>query len=1000
MQAVYRDPNITSLNRMPARARRAEEITLLKLHEGWRLRLFDRPEDCGEFYLPGADESEYRPVPVPGNWQLSGFEPPVYTNVPYPWPLDKEGGLDGRAEAFRLPDFNPTGCYRLKFSLPEKESGARYALRFEGVETAYELYVNGVFAGYAEDSKLASEFDITALISAGENLLALKVYSYASSSYLEDQDYWYLNGIHRPVYLLEEPEARIEDYKIEAVPDRYTAAAVFSADVAVSRVPGFSERRVRAKLYGPKGELVGETVSRAEADCDYDQLRRATKGSARIRIDLKTVERWTPENPVLYKVCFELLSAEGAVLDTETCPVGFKRVDIEDGILKINGKRVVIRGVNRHEFAWKYGRAVPEEHMIREILEMKRMNINAVRTCHYPDSPLWYDLCDRMGLLVLSECDLETHGVSGQISHDPNMAPVYTERAMRMVMQHKNHPCIYGWSLGNESGYGPGHAAMYGLIKEYDKTRICQYEAGNPPANISDIRGWMYASEKEILGMLADPKDSRPVILVEYLYQIRSSGGGMEKYIDLTQRYERFQGGFVWDWQDKSLLGVTEDGTEFFAHGGDFKERFLDPENPLFMTNNGLVRADLRWKPVAYDVREAYAPLLINTHTVDNAFLMARREPEFTVENRTLSETSDAYTVSYTLQDENGEALKKCDLSLEILLPGEKRSFSLKEDNEAMEKPPVFVLFEVTRRRDGENAARRQFRLKDVLPEALKEAEGPCPVLKETADAFILSGADFTCVVSKETGLPVKYTHNGVTKLTGAVLTTDRPYSGLDAEPGWGWRASMDAARRIEFKPLTSGAFTGTSAVTVVTKLSGEGILAEVRVTCDSSGKVRLDVDGLTTDGLILPRFGAEFILPAGFDNVSYKGYGPLENYSDRLVSAVYGKYSLSVDELGFDYAPPSENAGREGVRALSVFGDGGSIRISGIRPFHFDARHFTVEDMKKAMHTHELTKLPETILHLDAYHMPIGSDMAWSTGMDPRNVPGAALHTLRVTIY
>ena len=995
----YLDPLVTQVNRLPARARRFEGKAV-SLNGSWLFRLFDRPEECGDFFALDADESAYSPITVPGNWQLQGFGKPVYTNYVYPWPVDGENGVDGLPLPWKVPKENPTGCYRTRFSLPEGFDGD-VLLRFDGVETAYELYVNGTFAGYAEDSKLSSEFDVTRLVRPGENLLALKVFTFATSSYLEDQDYWYLCGIHRGAALICLPRTRIEDYRLEAVLDKHGAGGRFRAEVKVSRTPGYATRRVRARLYDPEGVCVGEGEAPVMASAQYTTERQPTAGAARVVIDVDAVRQWSPESPALYRAELELLDADGAVLDADACRVGFKRVEIENGILMINGRRALIFGVNRHEHAWLEGRAVTREHMLREIREMKRMNVNAVRTCHYPDSPLWYELCDEMGLLVLCECDLETHGVQGELSHDPAWSGAYIERAQRMVAQHANHACIYGWSLGNESGWGPSHAAMYGLIKEYDRTRICQYEAGNPGPNISDVRGHMYATEKEILAKLADPRDDRPVILVEYLYQIRNSGGRMDKFIDLMRRYERFQGGFVWDWQDKSLPLPLPDGGCGFGHGGDYGEGFIEPKEPVYMTNNGLVRADLAWKPVAYEVREAYAPILIEPLTSDNAWAALHLRGLYQVSDRSLTKGSEAFALEVMASDGEGEVLRRVPLELPALKPGEGARLDVTPAVEGLDDvAPLFLTFTVTRRTDGSEAACRQFRHRDGLPALAEPAEGEVQALEDADGALLLRAGGAEAAFDRQTGRLLRYSRDGIVKVLNSSLCWDRPYSGLDAEKGWGCREAMDAARSMEIACGPAEVTRGPRGCAVTSAFRGAMIAGRLSWTLAADGELSLALDVQAADGLMLPRFGVELELPGGLRRASYLGYGPMENYSDRLLAPRFARYAADVDALGFDFAPPSENGGHEAATELCLTdADGAGLRIRGEKPFHFDAHRYTVADCQKALHTHELPARDRVFVHLDAYHAPIGGDMAWSTMLDPADAPHGGFFALRARL-
>ena len=697
---VWENPNITQINRYETHTRWGAYTDFAEAHKRWgvntrfpelsalssskwtlsldgeyQFKLVSTPEEAGEFYLPDYDVSGFSTIKVPGNWETQGFGEPIYTNTEYPWNNETDGRflLQAKKDGTKvynppyLPKVNPTGCYRYTFTVPTEYFERDIFIRFEGVETAYILWINGELVGYSEDSKLPSEFLITEFLKPGENLLALQVMRFATGTWLEDQDYWYLSGIYRSVSLIAKPNLRIEDYQITAIPDLHGTSGFFTADIIVSRAENFGDCQVKATiLYNGKVITDGEGI--VETWPEYTRTYRAGANSARIAFDVPDIIKWTPDTPALYVVVFTLIDGNGNELDFESCRFGFKKIEIKDGILLLNGKRLIIRGVNRHEHC-PDGRTVSREHMIEEIKQMKRMNINSVRTSHYPSSPLWFDLCDELGILLICECNLETHGVMGAISHNPAFANQYLERAARMVQNYKNHVSIYSWSLGNESGHGANHAAMYGFIKEYDKTRLCQYESGGPGKNISDIRGDMYMPIEGIMRKLCDPTDDRPVILVEYLYQICNSGGGANKFRYLTENYPRFQGGYVWDWQDKGLHAKTEGGTDYFAYGGCFNESYLDKGNPLFMTNNGLILPDLRWKPVAYELKLVYAPVWVEKVYDANPWLSTFRRDLVVLKNRSFDESTSDYECEVFLK-ENGEVIASKGIELPVIEPG------------------------------------------------------------------------------------------------------------------------------------------------------------------------------------------------------------------------------------------------------------------------------------------------------------------------------------------
>ncbi len=1016
-RADWRNPDVTSISRLPAHTRWGAYSSVKEALEGklshnilpldgtWAFKLYDRPEDVLPFWEEDSDTADFADIQVPGNWETQGFGTPVYTNTVYPWEDETEetyikpkagGGLEPNAPY--IPSVNPTGCYKRTFRLPIRFEGQRLVLRFEGVETAYYVWLNGKCVGFAKDSKLPSEFDVTDCAQEGENTLCVQVMHFADSSYLEDQDYWYLSGIFRSVSLIAKPKLCIEDYKITATPDLHHLTGEVQCDVTVTRKPGFADCGVRLTIYDKNGEKVGAGKGEVQPKAEYRTDRVPTANTGRIVAHLNKVALWTTETPVLYRAVIELTDKTGKVLDTEACNIGFKTVEIKDGIVLLNGKRLIVRGVNRHEHCWEGGRTVSRAHMIEEIRQMKRMNMNSVRTCHYPDSPEWYELCDEYGILLVCECNLETHGVGGQLTHDPAWATNFVERAMRMVCSYKNHVSIYSWSLGNESGTGANHAAMYGFIKEYDKTRLCQYEAGSPGKNISDIRGNMYATVENILGMLCDPTDDRPVILVEYLYQISNSGGGMWKFNELIDRFPRFQGGYVWDWQDKSLVGKTADGKKFFAYGGDFGEEMHDEACPYFMTNNGVVMPDLQWKPVAYELKEAYCPVRISYVPRDSAWVTLPPYHKLLLVNHDAARATDAYRfVACVVED--GVVIKEKEQEWPSVAPLERAVVGLDVDY----LPKDGCRYDVNIRIERKEATffAEENAVVGLVQLPLDSGAAKLPESAEKQPA----GIDYD--IDPVTGHLARLGKDGVPYLVGAMKPCfDRPYSGLDCIPGWGWRDAFAPARNLEEKPLSVEILAEkdgkpTLWIAKTAYVSDYTIVTETMYRVLADGTVRVDVH-FDADRAFraLPRVGVETTVAAGFEQLTYIGHGPNESYCDRLLSAPYGKYESTVTAEHFAFNPPAENGGHEGANFIElVNADGRKLTILPAQPVHFDAHHNTVADYQSAAHDHELPLRAETTLHLDAAHAPIGDDMAWSTGVDRREMPCGGAYHLRFDI-
>jgi len=1023
----WENPRVTAINRWPAHspwgAYSDEESALagdsflyqLCLNGEYEFRLCSCPEEAGDFWKEEA--SAFQKIQVPGAWELQGFGKPVYTNVHYPWSYEEDGctvrpwkQADGTEGGLRLPDpphlpkDNPTGLYRRTFSLPEEFEGKEIFLRFEGVETAFYLWVNGRPAGYSQDSKLPCEFKVTGFLRPGENQIALQVMRFADSSYLEDQDYWHLSGIHRDVWLIAKPACFIQDLRVQAdlLPEKKGKVTV---EASVCTADGYGEYELRFTLYGPDGKAVGTKTASPAVEALYRSDVQPTRGCARAEFSLEA-ECWSPENPVLYRAV-AVLRAPGGETDFEAASFGFKRIENRDGVLYLNGTRLLIRGVNRHEFCCTGGRTVDESRMREEIRQMKRMNINAVRTCHYPDCPLWYDLCDELGLLVLCECNLETHGVSGLLSHDPEWAGAYLERAVRMAQTYKNHVCIYGWSLGNESGAGPNHAAMYGFLKEYDPARLCQYESGSPGENISDVRGDMYATPEAILRLLCDPKDRRPVILVEYLYQIRNSGGGMDRFLELTERYPRFQGGFVWDWQDKAILARDREGNPFFAHGGDFGEPVLEPENPPFMVNNGLVLADPRWKPAAYEVQAAYCPIRIERPRTDSAWSTLPPEGIYVVKNRCLTLRTNAFTCEAVLF-EDGEETSRWDVELPDLAPMEEAEIEVSLFKKLLPGKEYHLNFVIRRREAwfsdaGDDAGCFQFPLRNIgtqkegkalLPGPAESRRAPA-VLTEEPKCWQVSWEGGRAEFSKRRPLFTLYGQKTSVQLL-AVPCLDRPYCGLDAVEGWGWREEFDRVRGLTCTFAPARALSGGECARIEYPFAfGRELFGTLAFTVD--GGISVDFS-FTAGAYILPRVGIEWTLPGGFEDLVWFGRDG-ESYPDRKLGCPVRICRSTVEEQHFPFCPPSECGGHEDTRWLTLSEGRTSLRFSSDTPFHFDARHISVESYRRAMHDGELLADPVTYLHTDAAHGPIGGCMAWSTFLPEAQRLSEGRYTLSLRI-
>ena len=1032
LQKFYNKPaweslDILSVNRAPAhcpwnafenanQAKTGSSSKWVKSLDGiWKFRYFDKPNDVpADFFKDDFNHSDWNDIKVPANWEVEGFGDPIYTNVVFPWDYtkrekhivfpSKDWGERGYLNPPFIPEENPTGCYFSTFEISNDWNGRETFINFGGVETVYHLWVNGQPIGYSEDSKLPSEFNITDYIKQGKNSVALMVVRFGAATYLEDQDYWYLSGIFRSVNLISKPIARIADWKIDAIPCLHSGVGTIQADVEISRVENYADYKVKVDIFNEHGELTTSETGEIWSHLEYMSRTGPTVSTSRIVLKIENANLWYPETPNLYKVVMTLIAPNGDEIDFEACRIGFKKVEIQNNIVLLNGERLIIRGVNRHEHEAHGGRVVTREWMIEEIKQMKRLNINSVRTSHYPCMSEWYDLCDEYGLLVVCETNIETHGLVGQLSRNPSWANAYLERAVRMVMTHKNHACIYSWSLGNESGVGSNHAAMYGFIKDYDPHNLCQYEAGDPGKNITDVWGRMYAAQREIILKLTNETDTRPIILVEFLYQIRNAGGGMFKFVDLVEDYKRFQGGYVWDWQDKALMAKTADGEEYYGYGGDFNESVVDWESPKFMTCNGIVLPDLTFKPAALEVKQVFSPIIVAARPIYTAWCKEPEYPVLEVKNRTLCLGLSNFTADYIIKEDGIEVFKD-KLDLPNVEAGDKaildipfETFNRKPNCEY--KIDIFIrqAEDTFYAKKGYEIACYQFNFgQGAFEPPLPTATPPIGEINinENTSNIEVSSNEFSIIFAKNSGLIESYSKNGINCFAGVSECFTRPRSGLDAHNGWGpeaiwskfdeWKTNvtqMTAEKIGSSKVLVTAEKTITFGVGDArpgVPQYGAKSKIEYLITLDGEINVTWDIN-IDKHLKHAPRIGLEFVVDKSFEDLVYYGYGPNECYSDRMESVRLGVYNSTVEAEHFPFIPTSENGGHEGCRYVKLANGGGqTLKISGDIPFHFDVHHNSIEDYKNAAHEHELIRREESYLHIDVAHAGIGSDMGWS---------------------
>jgi len=1021
------------------------------LNGNWKFQLVPSPADVAEgFWNPAFDDAGWDEIPVPSNWQLphvrlTGFKDnPIYINTHYPFEPNPPF----------VPDANPTGCYRTTFTVDPSWIGRNIYLLFESVDSNCTVWVNGQEIGYSQDSRLPAEFDVTEVVHPGENSLAVQVMRYCDGTYLECQDFWRMSGIQRDVILYSKPKVHLEDFTVRTLLDSRYEDATLHVEAYITPTSDMKSWTVEAMLYDADGTPVFSEPVRAHPSSrtDWNIHPRARTACAIFDALVSSPKKWTAETPDLYRLVLTLIDPSGQAVDFESCKVGFRQIEIKDGILLVNGKRLIIRGVDRHEHHPIRGRALTEEDMRRDIILMKQLNFNTVRTSHYPNDPLWYDLCDEYGIYIIDETNIETHGLEGRLSHDPMWAHAYLERAARMVMRDKNHPCIILWSLGNESGSGPHHAAMANWIRAYDPTRFIHYESGMPGPEISDVFSPMYPPLDWIQDLLTDPNEKRPMMMCEYAYAKGNATGNFFKFWDMVDRFPRFQGGCIWDWSDKAILHTTPDGTPFYAYGGDFGpdfdyQRYRGNNEDPQMCCNGIVGPDLTPHPGAYEVKKVQAPLSLRELTQDD-FIFGQIPLEKAL--------GDQYTLDdllegrVTLQQlcsgkyllwnkylvlslshlniiwellEDGKVIQSGSLPPVDLPAGEKQLIEIPYKQPETLTPGAtyflnvrFLLAQPTAWADkGHEVYWEQFKLPFPVPErpVIAIQEMPELSLVDGDQTLTIDGAGFQVVFDKSTGTITSYQANGqLIMQKGPVENYYRAPTDFDLLMGnppasyYKWRAAgIDCLERQLVSFQVAQISPRLVEVRAAAHLQGpgkpDGIESELIYRIYGSGDIVVDNHVLVNERLpYIPRVGVELILPAGYETLTWFGRGPHENYADRKKGAAFGLYSSSVDEQFTPYVFPSESGGKEDVRWLTLTNDEGvGLMIIGLDPLHIDALHYTIQDLEKARHPYELTRCPETILHLDACHMGVGGDDGWMAQVHPEYLiyPGRYAYSLRL---
>ena len=1004
----WASPEIGSINRLPMRPalvpfldRNAalasdleSNILYHSLDGDWGFKTCDSPEQaCSviENYFSGKGIN-WDSIKVPGNWTMQGFGNPHYTNIQMPF---SELPPEPPAE-------NQSGIYKQVFSVPEFWQHRRIVLHVGGAESLAMLWCNGTFIGMSKDSRLESEFEITANIDySKENELIIMVCRYSDASFIEDQDQWWMAGLHRSVYLYSTDRIFFQDIHVRAVPEGYTdgpAKLTVTAELGSDAEKDDDYNKsgpfnVSVSVFDKFGQPVKSCVT-AAADGLYNSgglLQAQAHGGHRLvaDLDLAGVQLWSHEKPELYTVLIELKDKSGSIVECTSLKTGFRRIEIKNNEFLLNGKAVMIKGVNRHEHEDVRGKAVTRESMIADIFLMKQYNFNAVRTAHYPNCNEWYDLCDQYGILLVDEANIESHHFYNEICRDARYTAAFTDRVSRMIKRDRNHPSIVFWSLGNESGCGENHEAAAGLARGLDPDRPLHYEGAvraewgqaeyhyERGRSVSDVVAPMYASVEDIIKWAEDKPegDERPLILCEYSHAMGNSNGGLKEYWDAFNRYHGLQGGYIWDWVDQGIKKTAEDGTEYWAYGGDFD----DYPNDLDFCINGLIWPDRTPHPAMEEFKKLAQPVDFDLSRCRDGYITV-------INNYNFIDTAHLdFNWSATLDGFDMTALK---FDVPPVAPGTSAEIEVSGILGGLKS----LLEDRSRKAGCEISLFVSARLKNKAPWA--PAGHPVSWEQEIisidteadrcTDYYIPENRYRKTAASIEAGVIVLSA--GKTSLSlpapelqiwRAPLDNDviRNLPGQDEKPGTAWyRAGIDRIICAGTAETGSGYFSSEW----VTEKSEKpvGILGW-NIT-ENGDYAELDVN-IELDSSLpeLPRAGIRFTLPEGFENLCWYGRGLKENYPDRKAGYPLKVWESTVSDEYVPYILPQEHGAHcdtRWVELSSAVPHEKAVRIISSEPFIFSALHNSPEDLDRLSHTWQVKPRKETILIIDAAQRGLGT--------------------------
>ena len=996
IQRDWENQNLTEYRRLPARsvlvpyadregALAGDEIRseyYLTLNGMWKFGFFPDPESVPAGFETGAVSGDWKEIEVPSHWQLEGYGYPHYTNVVYPFPVDPPF----------VPNENQTGCYVRTFTLPETWRDREVILTFRGADSFFYVWINGKKAGMSKGSRIISEFDVTEFLQPGENTIAVEVLRWSDATYLEDQDMWWLSGIFREISLSAQPKAGLYDVFVHAGLDESYSTGLLRLDITLKNfgAKGGKEVEIEAELLDPEGERVTVLTGKAVPGAGEDAVLT-------LSAELPEVRKWSAETPDLYTLVIHAADACYAL------KAGFRRLERKGDQFLVNGVRIMFRGVNRHEFHTELGRAVTYEAMLEDVLTMKRHNVNSVRTSHYSNHPLFLELCDRYGLYVMSEADLETHGFGYDEGRNPTMWPEWekpiVERGVRMVRTLKNHPSIICWSLGNEAGYGCNIEKEAEAMRAVDPDRPLHYERCRTQEEYLghfDFYSRMYVSVDAWPETVREYEGKLPAILCEYGHAMGNGPGSLADYWNTFRACKNTQGGFIWEWCDHGIRTKTPSGEEYYAYGGDFGDK---PNDGNFVAD-GLVFPDKTPTPGLLELKQVISPVRCEAADLKKGTVTLINDYDFL----TLGHLFIAWSVTG-----NGKTVQSGFLPSPAVPPHSAVELRIPFALPGRPEPGAeyFLNLRFLTGREtiwapaGHEIRFVQFAL--PVPTVLRRPMNRGSVrLTRSGEVCRLEAAGAEYLYDLTKGALVSWKQEGVVLLkTSPKLNFWRPPTDNDNERWmareWretGWDAMQQRVKGSELEEMAEGIRIRTSA-RVAPCSKRYGFDCEYNWLFRGDGTVELSLSGMFTnpEGKTpihrLPRYGVEFLLPESFTRTAWFGLGPGEAYSDSCEAQHVGFFKNTVDGPFTNYARPQENGNRHQVRRMAVYdGKGAGLLACGNPVFDFGLSRYAMETIEKARHPYALKPAGGIICHIDGKQCGLGSGSCGPKPMEKYRIP------------